>query len=386
MYYIALKMLFGNHSKYYGMIVGIAFAAIIMTQQPSIMVGLFSRTYSLVKDISGPDIWVMDKGVNFIEDSKPIRDTDLSIVRGIKGVAFASPLIVTPMSAKLPDGSTQNLIVVGVDGSTMYGAPSNLIEGTQLNDLKEHNAIFVDKNGALEKLNFIDQVSGKSRPLTFNDTIEINDHKAIIRGKYYNHRTFTMQAGVYTTYERALNYMPSKRNMLNYILVKAQSDKGHEELARLISTLTGLKALTKEEFAEENLNYWMKSTGILINFGITVLMGFIIGAAVSGQTFYNFVQENLNNFAALKAMGLSSNKLRKMIMLQAIVVGFIGYGIGVGLTTLFGLRFHQTVLAFRMSPQLPLFSLIAILIIVSIAGYYGARQVIKVDPSIVFRS
>ena len=47
----------------------------------------------------------------------------------------------------------------------------------------------------------------------------------------------------------------------------------------------------------------MKYTGIPINFGIAVVLGFIVGTAIAGQTFYNFTLDNLRQFGALKAMG-----------------------------------------------------------------------------------
>ena len=129
----------------------------------------------------------------------------------------------------------------------------------------------------------------------------------------------------------------------------------------------------------------MDNTGIPINFGISVMLGFIVGAAIAGQTFYNFVQENLKHYAALKAMGLKNRVLARMVMLQAIVVGFIGYGIGVGLATLFGIQVHDSVLAFLMPPSLLLFAGAGVLLIVILSATLGIRRVMTVDPSIVFR-
>ena len=69
-------------------------------------------------------------------------------------------------------------------------------------------------------------------------------------------------------------------------------------------------------------------TGIPINFGITAFLGFLVGTAIAGQTFYNFTLENLKQFGALKAMGATNGRIVQMILLQALVVGLLGYGIG----------------------------------------------------------
>ncbi|HXF90815.1 MAG TPA: FtsX-like permease family protein [Candidatus Nitrosotenuis sp.] len=384
MYYIALKMLFGDRGKYIGMVVGLSFAALIMTQQPSIFLGLLTRTYSFVNDISLPDIWVMDPGVQFVEEHKPLRDTDLSRVRGVSGVKWAVPMYKNLMRAKLPDGSTKIVDLTGLDDATLVGAPYRILQG-DITDFRRADAVFVDIEAAKTRLKV--HVGGNQyRPLAVGDTIEINDRRAMVIGYIKTTRNFVLQPQVYTTYSRALTYSQPDRRQMTYILVKAKDDYSHEQLARKLEEVTGLKVATAEEFRSINFDYWMKNTGIPINFGISVLLGFIVGAAVAGQTFYNFVQENLKHYAALKAMGLHNMILAKMVMLQALVVGIIGYGIGVGITVLFGLRFHDAVLAFRMPPGLLLFSGVGILIIVMLAALIGIRRVITVDPSIVFRS
>jgi putative ABC transport system permease protein len=74
-----------------------------------------------------------------------------------------------------------------------------------------------------------------------------------------------------------------------------------EEHTRKSADQPGLKAVTRQEFIDLTIDYYLKRTGIPINFGITVLLGFIVGAAIAGQTFYLFTVENLKQFGALKA-------------------------------------------------------------------------------------
>ena len=383
MYYVALKMLFGDRSKYIAMIVGISFSALIMTQQPAIFVGLLSRTYSFVKDVSLPDIWVMDTGVQYVEEHKPIRDTDLNRIRGITGVAWAVPMYKCLLTAKLPDGSTRTIDITGLDDTTLVGAPGRILQG-ELKDLKRPDGIFVDFEAAQRRLR-IQGANGTSRPLGVGDVVEINDRRAVVVGYIKATRNFVLQPQVYTTYSRALAYQPLTRRQLTYILVKSKEGQNLQELCQRINYHTGLKAYTAEEFMGVNLDYWMKNTGIPINFGTAVLLGFIVGAAVVGQTFYNFIQENIKHYAALKAMGLRNRLLAKMVVLQACVVGMVGYGIGVGLTTLFGLKFNDSILAFRMPFGVLLFSGVGVFLIILMTAVVGIRRVIRVDPSVVFR-
>lgn len=382
MNFIALQMLFGDRGKYIAMIIGITFAALIMTQQPSIFVGLMSRTYSYVADRPVADIWVMDTGVQYVDEHKPLRDTDLARVRGIDGVEWAVPLYKNFMTAKMPDGATRTIDMSGVDDATMVGAPT-IVEG-KLDDLRGSDAVVVDRNAAQTRLQ-VRNPDGSMRPLKIGDEMEINDRRAVVVAISKSTRSFVVQPQVFTTYSRALQFAPDQRRKLTYVLVKAKEGVDKRALAERISESTRLKALTVEDFKDMTIRYWLKNTGIPINFGISVTLGFIVGAAVAGQTFYNFVRENLKQYAALKAMGLRSITLVKMVLLQALVVGVIGYGIGTGLTAFFGTRVVDSVLAFRMHPYVLLFSAAGVAIIITVAALFGIRQVIKVDPAVVFR-
>ncbi len=89
MAWIAWKMLIGNRGKYMGIVLGIAFASLLIAQQGSIFCGLMLLTTSQIQDVKGADIWVMDRNVQFIDDIKPLSENDLYRVRGVKGVDWA---------------------------------------------------------------------------------------------------------------------------------------------------------------------------------------------------------------------------------------------------------------------------------------------------------
>ncbi len=384
MNFIALQMLFGDRGKYLAMVIGITFASLIMTQQPSIFVGLMSRTYSYISDIPEPDIWVMDKGVQYVDESKPMRDTDLGRIRGVPGVEWAVPLYKGFMNAKLPNGETRSVLINGLDDATLVGSPANIVEG-KLEDLRIANAVIVDKQAAEGRLR-ITEPDGTSRGLRVGDELEINDKRAVVVGFAKTTRNFIVQPQLFTTYSRAVNFAASTRRMLTYVVVKAKPGVDHAVLAERISTATDLRARTRDDFKDVTIMYWLENTGIPINFGISVTLGFLVGTAIAGQSFFNFVRENLKQYAALKAMGLRNWVLVRMVVLQALIVGAIGYGIGVGITAFFGTRVRDSVLAFKMHPYLLLFAAAGVTLIVTFSALLAIRQVIKVDPAVVFRA
>ncbi len=385
MNHIALKMLMGDKGKYIGIIMGLTFASLIMTQQPAIFVGLMSRSYSFISDVGLPDIWVMDAKVQFVDDIKPLQDTEIYRVRGISGVEWAMPMYKGLLKVRLTDGTFQTCIVVGLDDSTLIGGPPVMIEG-KIDNLRHSDSVIVDIDGARDKLGKSSPISGEARiPLQIGDTLEINDRRAIVAGIAKVTRTFQSQPVIYTTYSRAKSYAPKERKLLSFILVKAKKGQNTTELTRRIKTETGLAAYTQAEFQELTYEYFMHNTGIPINFGISVLLGFIVGAAIAGQTFYNFTLENLRQFGVLKAMGASNLILLRMILLQAVLVGSIGYGLGVGLTALFGFAMRNTILAFKFPWQLLLFSGAGVSLICIFAALISILKVIRLEPAIVFK-
>jgi putative ABC transport system permease protein len=385
MNYIALKMLMGDRGKYLGIVMGLTFASLIMTQQPAIFVGLMARSFSFITDVGLPDIWVMDAKVQFVDDIKPLQDTELYRVRGVAGVGWAMPMYKGLLKARLADGTFQTCIVVGLDDATLIGGPPEMLQG-RLEDLRRSDGVIVDIDGATDKLAKPPKTpGGKPVPLKIGDTLELNDKRAIVVGIAKTTRTFQSQPVVYTTYSRAIGYAPKERKLLSFVVVKAKPGEDIKALTRRITASTGLAAYTQQEFKELTYNYFMKNTGIPINFGISVTLGFIVGAAIAGQTFYNFTLENLRQFGVLKAMGTSNWVLLRMILLQAILVGSIGYGLGVGLTALFGWSMRNTILAFKFPWQLLLFSGAGVTLICVFAALLSIRKVIQLEPAIVFK-
>jgi putative ABC transport system permease protein len=379
-------MLIGDRGKYLGIIMGLTFASLLITQQSSIFTGLMTRTYGAITDLSQPDIWVMDPKVQFIDDIKPLQDTELFRIRSVPGVEWAVPLYKGLLKARLEDGNYQICNVFGLDDATLIGGPPYMIEGS-LSDLRRQDAVIVNDVGARTRLARPPKTpGGKPEPLKIGDTLEINDRRAVVVGICRVSRTFQSQPVVFTTYSRATTFAPKERKLLSFVLVKAKKGEDPKILAARISERTGLAAHTGQEFKDLTYNYFMKNTGIPINFGIAVGLGFFIGTAIAGQTFYNFTLENIRYFGTLKAMGATNGILLRMILLQALVVGALGYGLGVGGASLFGYLLGGTELAFRLTKDLLMFSGAAICLIIVISALISIRKVMKLEPAIVFKA
>jgi putative ABC transport system permease protein len=384
MNFIAIKMLLGDRAKYVGIVIGLTFASFLVTWPSAIFTGVMSRTFSFVTDIGLPDIWVVDPTVQYIEDVKPMRDTEVLRVRGTEGVQWAVPLYKGGLQARLDDGTFQNCTIVGLDDSTLIGGPPKMLTG-QLSDLRQASAIIVDEAGARGKL-ARRRPDGFRIPLKVGDSLELNDNRCVVVGICKVTQTFQNIPVIYMTYSRATLVAPMQRKMLSFVLAKVKPGADVDAVCSRISAL-GLKAYTAREFKKLTFWYFLKYTGMPINFLTVVTLGFIVGIAISGQTFYNFTLDNLRYFGTLKAMGTTNRKLLRMISLQAAQVGAIGYGLGIGAASAWGgILTGRTQIAFQFPWQLLLVSATAVMIICIGAAVLSIRKVIKLEPAIVFRS
>ncbi|MBI4613378.1 MAG: ABC transporter permease, partial [Planctomycetes bacterium] len=265
----ALRMLLGDGAKYLALVVGLAFASTLVIQQGAIFLGFVEREGNAIDSIPEVDVWVMHPASRYYEEHPAFDEINLPRVRGVDGVAWAVPYLVTGGAAKLPDGSLISVQIIGADRVTRVGLPSEVVGGTQ--DLIEQpDAVFFDDLG-IE----IYQV------VRAGDELEINDRRAVVAAKVTPRMTFTSSPMVYTTYERALAFAPGGRHRLTFILAKVQDGHDPHAVARDIENATGLKASPKQDFRQMTEEFFMKYTGVAVNFGITVLLGTLVGVAVA---------------------------------------------------------------------------------------------------------
>jgi putative ABC transport system permease protein len=374
---IALLMLFRDRAKYVMLVVGLTFCALLMTQQASVFCGLMLWTTATVRNI-GAKVWVFDAKVEQVNEVIPLREIETTRVRSIPGVEWAVPLYLGIEQARLGDGSFQNVQLTGLDTATFVGRPMEITKG-RIEDLRLPDAVIIDQVG-------VDKFRKKGITIDIGTTFEINDKRAQVVALCHDNRSFLAQPYVFTTYDRALQYAKPQRKMLSCILVEPKPGVSPQELAARISSVPGLRAFARDDLFWTTIWWYIKNTGIPISFGTVVIMGVIVGIAIAGQTFYLFILDNLRYLAALKAMGARMPILAAMVFLQSFSVGFVGFGLGVGITTIFGyrvLKLEQP--PFFMPWQVPVFVALIIMLICCFSAAVGLRQIAKLEPAVVFK-
>ena len=393
---LALKMLFGDTAKYLMLVAGLAVATFLMAQQTAVFCGLMNWTKSTLKNVPAP-IWVVEEKVEQVNETNPLLDTDVARVRSVSSVAWASPIYSGIQRVRLENGNFKMIQLIGIDSNTLAGAPAKMLEG-DLMKLRLPHSVIIDDLGVTRL------ARKRGDKVKVGDMFELNDQEARVVGIADAMTSFTGGPYVWTTYERALQYVPPQRKMLQAVICAPRAGVSLDQAVADIQRETGLKAFVNREanFGEfwaqrgdgktDNFNvstvwWYIKNTGIPISFGTTVIIGLLVGMAVSCQTFYSFVLENMRHLGALKAMGASNGTLCLMLITQAFTVGIIGYGIGLFFTSGFAmaaLKNEQP--PFYMPEFVPFAVLGVVLGICTLAALLGIWRVSKLEPAMVFRS
>jgi len=371
---LAYKLLVNDKAKFSALLVGITFAVFLMIAMTSLFAGVLKRASATVINL-GASMWVMDLSVQTVANTIGMPDYVLDAVRSMDGVSYAVPVYSGSALVKLADGTYQAVNVVGLDDVSLFGRPQ-LIEGN-VEDIYGENAFIVVEDTEFSKL---------ENP-RMGTEFEVNDHRGVIRGiaTVASSGLFGVPT-LYTTYERALEYLPNPRFTISYVLVEPKSPADAERIKQQTKAL-GYLALTRDEFMDKISAFYMFQTGLGMNLLIMTVMAFVVGLSISGQTFYTFVLENLEKFGALKAMGAKSRELIMMILFQASFTALTGYGLGIGMCalTIYLAKLRLPDYAAMITYWNLVLAFVMVVIIAAVSSYFGVRRVLRIEPFDIFR-
>jgi len=394
MFPIALKMLFGDRVKYIGILLGIAFTSFLVTFALAYFAGFMTRGFALISENSA-DVWVMDRASESVEQTVNLPDSVLDRVKSVKGVASASPLLLKNADVLFPNGHVQQFQIIGVDDITLTGVPKikNNLPSTIL---RAPDTIIVDEGGTTDKLltpiNKADQwpyaqahIKVSKRMLTVGDILLINDRRVKVAGVSNAIPRFPPRPLIYTTFSHANEILPIERKNITFVLVNKKANISAKTLARNIEEQTGLKARSKDDFKADTVKWFFINSEDVGDMAAMIYLALIVGFGVTGVMLYMFTNENLRQYAVLKAMGARPKVLIKMVFVQSGICALIGTGLGLGLCIIIGeLIAYGAGYPFRMMWFTPLFSILMVFIISIVSAALSLSSVLKLDPASVF--
>jgi putative ABC transport system permease protein len=371
---LARKNLFHDRLRFVITVAGVSFAVTLVLVQVGLFMGLLDKATVTIRHANA-DIWVTSHETPNVDFAHGFPETTVLRVRGVPGVAEADNLIVQFMNIQLPTGAEEGALVYGLEDFERWNLPW-AVQGSPVRDLRRGDFVLMDRSaerryGAFE----------------IGDYREILGRRFKIIGTTSGAASFTTAPIIFMDYRRAQGLAETLRNKTSYILVKVAAGADLSAVAERIRRVTPYNDVhTRDEWARRSRNYWIVSTGLGMNMGVTVFLGILVGVVVVAQTLYTSAVEHIKEFGTVKAIGGSNWDIYKILGEQALIAAFIGFALGAVISlamrpVMAGL--HLNVL---ISPAFAAAVFVGTVAMCLGAAMLSFHRVATIDPALVFRA
>jgi len=368
---LASRNLFQDRPRFIASLVGIVFSVVLVMVQIGLYFG-FGRMVTTMIDHASTDLWIISSGAKCFEDLSVLNTGLRDRLLAIDGVTAAEPVVVGFSAWMLPDGAMTPVFLVGSDVTAGGIPPWNVVEGTT-RSLTEPGTVAVDRSYH-DRLGVSD-IGATSRIRGLPVTIEV-----ITDGI----RSFTTTPYVFTNITDARTYIGLPANFTSHFLVRVRPGADVERVRQdILSNIPGVQALTPDQFREQSRSFWLFGTGAGAALFAGALLSVIVGTAIVAQTLYSSTKEHLYEFATLRAIGASNGYIYAVIICQALLNAFIGFGLAalIGIAVVHFTAKSALQIVITPGLMIELFLLTVAMCIVSAAA--AIFRVIRVDPVIV---
>ncbi len=145
------------------------------------------------------------------------------------------------------------------------------------------------------------------------------------------------------------------------------------------------KAWTRQQLADANAGAMFEEGILVIIIGGCVVLGTIIGVAITWQTLQGAILANIKEFASLRALGVGMGSLRRIVMELSFWVGVVGVGAAVILTWLVSMFAMANAVIIALPPALILFVGGGLILIAMLSGMLSMGVLKKSQPADLLR-
>ncbi len=369
---LAYRNLFHDRLSFFVTIVGIVFSVVLVAIQTGIYLGSEKKIAAII-DQAPADLWVVPLGTKSFDDPSVLSGRERHMILSTPGVARAEDIVVSFGRWRKPEGGTTTVIIVGTGADSDYVLPWNIVEGSR-EALEAPNTVGIDQSY------FPDLGITK-----LGDRAEINGVNVEIAALTKRVRSFTTLPYVFTSIEEARRLTGAGQDQATYERVQLADGANLESVrAEITARLPDTEVITQDEFRKRSQAYWLFQTGAGAALIAGAVLGLIVGVVIVAQTLYASTKDHINEFATLRALGAGAGYIVKVILMQAVLSGLIGYLLGISLALGVIHAAQDTKLNVVMTPELAL-TLFAVTIGMCIfAALSAIIKVVRIDPAVVF--
>lgn len=371
---LARKNLLHDRLRFAITVSGVAFAVTLVLVQVGLFVGLLAKSTVTIEQAAA-DIWITSRETPNVDFAHSFSETTVLRVRGVPGVARADNLLVQFMNIQLPSGAEDGCLVYGLQDFAAWKLPWAVTEGDP-QDLRRGQYILMDRSA--------EQRFG---PFEVGQHREILGRRFKIVGTTRDAASFTTAPIVFMDFRQVQELSEWAAHKTSYVLVKTAAGADPQTVAgRLREALPFNDVYTKDEWARKSRTYWVSSTGLGMNMGITVFLGVLVGIVVVAQTLYTSAVEHVKEFGTVKAIGGSNWDIYRILGEQAVIAALLGFALGGAISWAVRPAMAKLYLNVQISPGFAFTVLLGTVLMCLGAAMLSFRRVATIDPALVFRT
>jgi len=371
---LARRNLLHDRLRFVITVSGVAFAVTLVLVQVGLFMGLLDKATVTIQN-STADLWVTSRETPNVDFAHTFPETNVLRVRGIPGVERADNLLIQFMNIQLPSGAEEGCLVYALHDFQAWNLPWN-VQGADVRDLKRGRYILMDKSAERRFGRF-----------------EVGDYREILRRRFKvigtttGAASFTTAPIVFMDFGNAQELLETLQGKTQYILVRlaAGADAG-AVAAEIRRRLPYNDVYTKEGWASRSRTYWVVSTGLGMNMGVTVFLGVLVGIVVVAQTLYTSAVEHVKEFGTVKAIGGSNWDIYRILGEQALIAAVVGFVLGGLLSLAMRPVMAKLYLNVLVSPSFAAAVFVGTVLMCLGAAMLSFRRVAGIDPALVFRT
>lgn len=374
MWSIALKTLVADRGKLLTALVGVVFSIVLVNVQGGLFLGFVTKAGLLI-DNGRADIWVGHRKMHNVDFPRDIPRRWVSRIRGVPGVENAQPYLIGWTDMTLPSGGYESVMVVGVEPVSLLGNVWNVTQG-RADAILQPDGIIVDECEA-EKLEYP----------ALGDQRELGGRRARVVGKSHGVMGFLVAPYVFTTFDRAAEYLRKPPGACSYILIELEpgADVG-QVCAAVARRVPDADVYPSEVYSKISADFWMTRTGLGISFGAATLLGLLVGMVMVAETLYALVLDRLGEFGTLKAIGATERQLFSILIMQALIMATLGAVVGLACVAGIQHIFSEPRAPIVIPLWLSLGSTILVSVICLVSSLLPYLRIRKIDPLMVLQS
>jgi putative ABC transport system permease protein len=371
---LARRNLLHDRLRFAITVAGVAFAVTLVLVQVGLFMGLLDKATVTIQHAAA-DIWVTSRETPNVDFAHAFPETNVLRVRGVPGVERADNLIVAFMNIQLPSGAEEGCLVYALEDFRGWNLPW-AVEGADVRDLRRGRYILMDRSA-----------ERRFGPFAVGEYREILGRRFRIIGTTSGAASFTTAPIVFMDYGNAQELSDVLRNRASYVLVKTVPGADPQAVAAAIRRIAPYNDVyTRDEWARRSRTYWVVSTGLGMNMGVTVFLGILVGIVVVAQTLYTSAVEHVKEFGTVKAIGGSNWDIYRILGEQALIAAVVGFAVGGVLSMAMRPLMAQLYLNVLVSPAFAGAVFVGTVAMCLGAAMLSFRRVAGIDPALVFRT